>query len=131
RVSPDCPFDVVGVSFPGVPAVVLGHNARIAWGATNANPDTQDLYREQVDPANASNYLYKGQSYRFDTRTETIKVAGGADVALTVRSTRHGPILNDVDPRLRNNPTLLALQWTATTGPEQTFDALLALNTAR
>ena len=49
-VTPDCPYDVVGVSFPGVPGVVLGHNARIAWGATNIDPDVQDLVIETVDP---------------------------------------------------------------------------------
>jgi penicillin amidase len=43
-VSDACPFDVTGVSFPGVPAIVLGHNARVAWGATNVGPDVQDLY---------------------------------------------------------------------------------------
>ena len=50
-VGEACPFDVAGVSFPGVPGVVLGHNARIAWGATNADPDVQDLVIETVDPA--------------------------------------------------------------------------------
>ena len=50
-VGEACPFDVAGVSFPGVPGVVLGHNARIAWGATNADPDVQDLVIETLDPA--------------------------------------------------------------------------------
>ena len=50
-VSAACPYDVAGVSFPGVPGVVLGHNARIAWGATNIDPDVQDLVIEKVDPA--------------------------------------------------------------------------------
>ncbi|HET7182204.1 MAG TPA: penicillin acylase family protein, partial [Candidatus Limnocylindrales bacterium] len=62
-VSDSCPWDVVGVSFPGAPAVILGHNARIAWGATNVGPDTQDLYRETPDPADPKgHYLYKGTS---------------------------------------------------------------------
>src|SRR6185503_11159931 len=97
-VDDACPFDVAGVSFPGVPGVVLGHNARIAWGATNAGPDVQDLFSEQVDPANSADYLSKGQSVPFATRRETIKVAGGSDVTFTVRSTDHGPIINDADP---------------------------------
>ena len=50
-VGEACPYDVAGVSFPGVPGVVLGHNARIAWGATNVGPDVQDLVVETVDPA--------------------------------------------------------------------------------
>ncbi len=56
-VSEACPFDVAGVSFPGVPGVVLGHNARIAWGATNAAVDVQDLVIETVDPADPTHYL--------------------------------------------------------------------------
>ena len=49
-VTEACPYDVAGASFPGVPAVVLGHNARIAWGATNAGPDVQDLFIETGRP---------------------------------------------------------------------------------
>ncbi|HVA84965.1 MAG TPA: penicillin acylase family protein [Candidatus Saccharimonadales bacterium] len=129
-VSAACPFDVVGVSFPGVPAVVLGHNARIAWGATNANPDVEDLYAETVDPRNPTHYLFKGQSIPFGTRIETIKVAGAPDVTLTIRSTGHGPIVNDVDPELRSQTTLYALHWASTIAPEHTIDAIFGLNTA-
>jgi penicillin amidase len=112
-VSLACPYDVVGVSFPGAPAVILGHNARIAWGATNVGPDTEDLFVETIDPKDPTHYLYKGQSLPFDTRTETINVAGGDPVTITIRSTVHGPILSDVDKRLANtNP--LALEWTTT-----------------
>jgi len=112
-VTAACPFDVVGVSFPGAPAVILGHNARIAWGATNVGPDTEDLFLETVDPKDPTHYLYKGVSMPFETRTETIKVAGGADVAITIRSTVHGPILTDVDSRLKGQPPM-ALEWTTT-----------------
>jgi penicillin amidase len=129
QVSADCPFDVSGVSFPGVPGIVLGHNARIAWGATNTDPDVQDLYIETVDPKDSDSYLYKGESVPFATRSETIKVAGGEDVTLNVRETRHGPIVNDVDNRLKNAP-LLALRWTATAEVDGTFEAIYKLQTA-
>lgn len=129
-VTAACPFDVVGVSFPGVPAVVLGHNARIAWGATNAGPDVQDLFIEKVDPANRDNYLFKGQSIPFTTREERIRVAGGSDVTFTVRATGHGPIVNDADPRLKDLPTLYALRWTATIVPERTIDAIFRVDQA-
>jgi len=55
--------------------VILGHNARIAWGATNVGPDVEDLFIETPDPQDAANYLYKGASLPFTTRQETIKVA--------------------------------------------------------
>lgn len=128
-VSASCPYDVVGVSFPGAPGVILGHNARVAWGATNVRPDVQDLFIETVDPADTANYLFEGRSIPFDFRTETIKVSGGDPVEIEVRSTRHGPILNDVDERLADAP-LLALRWTATAEADGTVDAILALNTA-
>ena len=128
-VSAACPYDVAGVSFPGVPGVVLGHNARIAWGATNVDPDVQDLVIETVDPANPAAYLRKGTSVPFDVRHEQIKVKGGDPVDLVVRSTAHGPILNDVDERLAKAPPM-ALRWTANLEPDRTFEAILGLNTA-
>jgi len=126
-VSEACPFDVTGVSFPGVPAVVLGHNARVAWGATNVGPDVQDLFRETVDPDDPSHYLYRGESIPFDIRTETIKVAGGEDVTIEVRSTRHGPILNDVDTRLEGEAPV-ALSWTSIREPDGAFTSIFRLN---
>ena len=132
-VGDACPYDVAGVSFPGVPGVVLGHNARIAWGATNVDPDVQDLVIETVDPADPSRYLGPdGMSRPFTTRTETILVSGGEPVELVVRETEHGPILNDVDERLADAPPM-ALRWTGihpSAGPDGTLDAILALNVA-
>ena len=129
EVTEACPFDVVGVSFPGLPAVVLGHNARIAWGATNADPDVQDLFIETPDPANPGRYMYKGESRPFTVRHEIIRVAGADPETLDVRQTVHGPILNDVDERLKDAP-LLALAWAATSDVDGTFESVLRLNTA-
>jgi penicillin amidase len=133
-VGEACPYDVAGVSFPGVPGVVLGHNARIAWGATNADPDVQDLVIETVDPADPSRYLGPdGTSLPFTTRTEEISVAGGDPVRLEVRETIHGPILNDVDDRLAGAP-LMALRWTGIhpdAAPDRTLEAFLGLNVAQ
>jgi penicillin amidase len=128
KVSKECPYDVAGVSFPGVPGIVLGHNARVAWGATNTDPDVEDLFVEKVDPANPDNYLFKGESIPFKVRHEVIKVAGGPDVALDVRTTGHGPILNDVDSRLAEAPPL-SLRWTATAEADGTLEAILRLST--
>jgi penicillin amidase len=128
-ISPDCPFSVAGVSFPGVPGVILGHNEKIAWGATNADPDVEDLFSIEPDPANPANYLVAGQSISYEVRRETIKVAGGADVQLDVRTTRDGPIVNDVDTRLKDAP-LLALRWTGTDAVDGTFAAIFHVNIA-
>ena len=76
-VSPECPFDVVGFSFPGTPGIVIGHNADIAWGITNLNPDEMDLYIEKINPDNPNQYEYMGEWREMDINPETIVVAGG------------------------------------------------------
>jgi penicillin amidase len=125
-----CPWDVAGVSFPGAPAVVLGHNARIAWGATNVNPDTQDLFVETVDPSDpAGRYIYQGASLPFEVRHESIKVAGGATVELDVRSTRHGVVLSDVDDRLKDGP-VLAMRWTTTAEVDLALESFFKVDLA-
>jgi penicillin amidase len=132
RVVDDaCPYDAAGVSFPGAPLVILGHNARIAWGATNIGPDVQDLFVEKADPADPTHYLFRDQSLPFTVRAETIKVAGGDPVTIQVRETGHGPILNDVSDSLRDLPDLYALRWTATAEPDHALEAFLGLDTAR
>jgi penicillin amidase len=100
-------MDVSGVSLPGAPTVIIGHNQRIAWGMTNTGPDVQDLYIEQFNPANPNQYLHNGQWVNADVRDEVIKVRGAADRHVTVRVTRHGPIISDEGGRS------LALCWTA------------------
>lgn len=129
-LGPDCPFNVAGVTFPGVPGVVLGHNASIAWGATNADPDVQDLFAIEPDPADPAAYLVRERSVPYETRREVIKVAGAEPVTLEVRTTHAGPIMNDVDPRLKDAP-LLALRWTATDEVDGTFESIFRINTAR
>ena len=129
-VSAACPYDVSGVSFPGVPAVILGHNAKIAWGATNVGPDVEDLFIETPDPKNAADYLYKGASLPFTTRQETIRVAGGDPLTITVRETLHGPILSDVDDDLKASGTLYALRWAATAEPDGSLETFLRLDVA-
>ncbi len=129
-VSADCPYDVAGVSFPGDPFVILGHNARIAWGVTNIGPDVEDLFVEKADPKDPTHYLFRDQSLPFTTRTETIKVAGGDPVTLIVRATGHGPVLNDVSDALRTLPDLYALRWTATAEPDHTLEAFMGLDAA-
>ncbi|MCO5968388.1 penicillin acylase family protein [Actinoallomurus soli] len=127
-VSAACPFDVTGFTFSGVPGVIIGHNARIAWGFTNLGPDVTDLYLERVT---GSTYEYKGRREPLQVRTEQIKVAGGRAVTLTVRATRHGPLLSDVMDTVRTagNGTAVALRWTAL-DPGRTADAIVSLDTA-
>src|SRR5690606_2694450 len=68
-----------------------GHHA---WGVTTQMVDTQDLYVERVNPDDPGQYEVDGEWVDFETRTETIAVAGGDDVTFEVRSTRHGPVMS-------------------------------------
>ena len=154
-VSAECPMDVAGFSFSGVPGVVIGHNRDIAWGFTNLGPDVTDLYVERVTD---DGWQYDGRTRPLLKRDETIKVRGGDPVEITVRSTDHGPLLSDlkaVDERLdavdltddglvdqlaevgdadeaaAGDPweVGVSLSWTALQ-PHPTADALLALDLA-
>ncbi|MFI9848311.1 penicillin acylase family protein [Nonomuraea sp. NPDC051941] len=87
-----CAYNVQGFTMPGLPGVVTGRNERIAWGLTNLPADVSDLYLEKVD----GERYFDGKAWRaLDSRQEVIKVAGGEPVTITVRATRHGPLLSD------------------------------------
>jgi penicillin amidase len=125
---------VKGVTVPGTPVILLGQNDNIAWGFTTANTDTQDLFIETVDPADPAKYLTPNGSELFETREETIRVKNGADIKLTVRSTRHGPILSDVSADLANlaGPgKAAALAFTGLGDRDTTFEAVMRLDVAR
>ena len=87
-----CPeFDVVGLSFPGVPGFPhFGHNGRVSWSVTHTAADYQDLYVERFQDGK---YLYKDQWIDPETHDETIKVRDGADVHTKVTVTQHGPVI--------------------------------------
>jgi penicillin amidase len=116
-------FNVVGASLPGTPAVVIGHNARIAWGLTNLMTDVQDLYIERVNANNEAEYEGNWEPMRLVH--ETIGVKGAPDVPLVVRATRHGPILTDAVAS--GSPEALALRWVALDPGDTTFDAFLGV----
>ncbi|WP_441250639.1 penicillin acylase family protein [Kitasatospora sp. McL0602] len=93
KTGPACGYDTSGFTFAGMPGVVIGHNQHIAWGFTNLGADVTDLYLEKV--TGPDTYLKDGQDKKFETRKETIKVAGGEDRTITVRTTDNGPLISD------------------------------------
>lgn len=138
EVGPDCPYAVSGFSFAGVPAVIVGHNADIAWGVTNVNPDVQDLYLERINPENPNQYQVNGEWVDMETREETIHIAGGESETITVRQTRHGPLLSDFDEDLEAlsqlgagpvGPMAISLRWTGLE-PSSILRAVFHLNLA-
>jgi penicillin amidase len=100
-------YDVEGVTLPGLPFVVVGHNRRIAWGLTNLGPDVQDLFVEQF---NSAGEVATPKGWQAPEKThEVIHVKGKPDEVFDVIVTRHGPIIT---PILKNETRSLALQWT-------------------
>jgi penicillin G amidase len=100
-------FDVAGVSLPGAPFVIVGHNQRIAWGFTNVEPDVEDLYIEQFN--DHGEYLTPTGWKQPERRHEVIHVKGKPDVSLDVLGTRHGPVVSELFP---GETRKLALHWT-------------------
>ncbi len=99
-------LDVSGVSLPGLPSVIIGHNRRIAWGLTNLQFDVQDLYRERLDPQ-SGRYLFRGQPQQAAREREPIAVKGEPSRELAGWVTRHGPVMHS------EGGQAFALRWVA------------------
>ncbi len=101
-------FHAAGVTLPGMPFVIAGHNEHVAWGFTALYADVQDLYIEKLD--GKGNYQAADGSWKpLQTDRERIRVRGGHDVTVDVEFTAHGPLLN---PILKGEKLPIALQWT-------------------
>jgi penicillin amidase len=101
-------WNVKGLTLPGAPMVVIGHNDKIAWGFTNNGADVQDLYIETLNPAAGDQYRVRGAWSKAQIIDELIKVRGQPDNHFPVVITRHGPIVQ------RDGVKAYALRWTAT-----------------
>ncbi|MEV4557072.1 penicillin acylase family protein [Kitasatospora sp. NPDC049285] len=142
-VSKSCTYDVAGYTFAGMPGVVIGHNANVAWGFTNLGADVTDLYLEKV--TGPDTYLLDNQEQKLTLRKETIKVAGGEDRTITVRTTKDGmPLISDQSSEQQNVGKSapagnaapdraagygVALRWTALNAGK-TMDAVFKLDRA-
>lgn len=123
--------EIVGGTVAGAPFVVVGHNDRVAWGFTTTASDVEDLFIEKIDPADPGRYLTPDGSAAFATREETIAVRGGPPVHLSVRSTRHGPVLSDVLPEGDVEPGyVLALAAPFLDQDDRTAEALWGIDHA-
>jgi penicillin amidase len=122
---------IAGGTAAGVPLVVIGHNERIAWGFTTTTTDVEDLFVEKIDPADPGHYLTPQGSAPFTSRRETILVHGAEPVDITIRETRHGPVLSDALPPGAAEPGfVLALAATFTIPEDRSAEALWEVNRA-
>jgi penicillin G amidase len=138
--APD--FDVIGATLPGAPAVALGRNRSIAWGATNVAADVEDLYRERLDEAGTA-VEFRGAKTPLVLIPETIQIRGAPPVQLVVRVTPHGPLVSDAINATNASLVLpagapkpepvepLAFRWTALDNDDSTITSFLQLNDAR
>ncbi len=123
--------DIAGGTAAGSPFILVGHNERIAWGLTTTTADVEDLFVERVDPQDSGRYLTPQGSAPFESRSETILVRGDAPVEITIRTTRHGPVLSDVlPPGVADPGYVLALAATFTIPEDRSAEALWEVNRA-
>jgi penicillin amidase len=115
-------LNVEGVTMPGLPCVIIGHNDRIGWGVTNLQADVQDLYIERLDPS-TGRYLFRGRMEQAEFERDIIQVKGGAPVEVARWVTRHGPVMED-------RGRFLALRWTGAE-PDGFAFPFLDINRAR
>jgi penicillin G amidase len=132
-------LEVIGGTVPGLPYVLAGRSDVHAWGLTTNAMDTQDVYLERLVPGQTDTYDSGRGPVQFDVREELIRVKGGADVKLKVRSSRHGPIISDVHVpmaeglRMRSmeHSFVMALRWSALDAKDFTVRAGLKANRAK
>jgi penicillin amidase len=123
-------FDVMGVTFPGIPGVVIGHNRAAAWGLTNGMVDDADFYFEKINPENPEQY-WDGKAWLpFEIVREEIQVKDLEDpVYLDVLLSKHGPVVSPVHPLYKSDSLAMSVRWT---GHEMSddFGAILKVNRA-
>lgn len=116
---------VAGVTLAGVPGIVLGHNAHLAWGATNGTVTTVRVFREHFKSATSDEYLADGRYVRAEHRTETFKVRFGTPFVRDFLRTRHGFVFAD------RGKIKLAAAWTADLDRRSSFEQFDGLARAR
>jgi penicillin amidase len=123
QLTQDSPgFHVSGVSIPGTPGVLLGHNEHIAWSLTDAQNQQTFFYLEKEDASRPNQYFWKGAWNTYKTVNYEIPVLGGPTEHLKVKLSSHGPVINT-----RGIPTSV---WWGGNIPSQDLDVLLNISRA-
>ena len=118
-------WNVIGAGEPGLPGVALGHNEQIAWGFTIFGLDQQDLYVEELNPSNPLEYRSASGWEKMSTRSESFRIKGASPQTVTLRFTRHGPVL------WQDGKRALALHWVGSEPGTAGYLASLAVDQAR
>lgn len=124
-------LNVIGLSTPGLPYVIAGHNNDLAWGVASALIDNQDLFLEKINPNKRGQYLFKKKWLDAVKKRGFIKVKGTPKPVIhEYWITRHGPIIQPVVPEARSLKRAVALKWSGFE-PGETMSALRRINSAR
>lgn len=126
-------YDIVGVTIPGIPVVILGHNARLGWGFTNGMIDDVDYVIEQLS-SDSSRYLTPTGWTAVESVPETIQVKGGGPILYTRRRTADGPLVATKwtpPPDSTGIPRALALRWVAQDVSDDELTALIGMSRAQ
>ncbi len=118
-------WDVIGAGEPGLPGVALGHNQHIAWGFTIFGLDQQDLYLEELNPSNPTQYKTEQGWETMRIEKATFAIHGGPAVTANLKFTRHGPVLWEDGNRA------LALRWVGAEPGTAGYLASLAVDRAQ
>ena len=122
-------YEMYGYHLAGVPFPLLGHNRNYAYGLTMFENDDIDFYKEENDPTDNTKYKTPAGFETYKTVTKTIKVKDAEDVVVTVRSSRHGPIMNDaLDAITQKEP--IAMSWIYTQFDVEVLAALHTISRA-
>ncbi len=104
-------FNVAGMAYVGMPAIMFGRNEKVAWGATNNICSQRDLYQERTSPTHPDCFQYDGKWEPARQLTEAIAVRGQPNVVKTIRFSRNGPVVNEILPAIGDEPNPVTLKW--------------------
>lgn len=104
-------FNVAGMAYVGMPAIMFGRNEHLAWGITNNICSLRDLYQEKTDPAHPNCFQFDGHWEPVRELTETIRVKGAEPLSRTIQFSRHGPVVNEILPLRENQTGPVTLKW--------------------
>ena len=122
--------DVIGATIPGVPAILSGRSARLAWGIVPAQIDDADIHIEEVQPGDVNRYRGAGGWQDFTTRREVIRVRDAAEIPITLRRTENGPLLSGQSfglAAITPPGHAASLSWTGLTTNDRTMSALIGI----
>jgi penicillin amidase len=128
-VTPE--YEIYGSYLAGTPFPLLAHNRDYAYGLTMFMNDDVDFYQEKNKDGDPTQYQTAQGFTKYETVTKTVKVKDSADVVLTIKSTHHGPIVNDLLANLKEKKKPLAMSWVYTQKPPLILEAIYGLSHAK